>query len=164
MGITPILARKQGAWLEEIGIDGIEISSGSVGYNMMSCRGDFPIDKLFEKWPAWKKILLPSAMRMLAEKHSFEEGYNLVAARELKCAVKKAALILVGGLRNTDFMRGLIEQGEIDFISMSRPFIREPMLVKKIREGKQDASTCTSCNKCLVSIFNSKPLRCSYDS
>jgi len=67
---------------------------------------------------------------------------------------------LVGGLRNKTFMEGLIKDNHTDFISMSRPFIREPFLVKNIKEGKQESAACISCNRCLAAIPNDYPIRC----
>jgi len=43
---------------------------------------------------------------------------------------------------------------------MSRPFIREPFLVKKSREGKADSTTCGSCTKCLAAVAVDMAVRC----
>ena len=47
-----------------------------------------------------------------------------------------------------DFGRERVGKGYADFISMSRPFVREPFLVKKFKEGKAAEASCVSCNKC----------------
>jgi 2,4-dienoyl-CoA reductase-like NADH-dependent reductase (Old Yellow Enzyme family) len=57
-------------------------------------------------------------------------------------------------------MEQVLEQGYADLISMSRPFIREPFLVKHIREGKTDAAECESCNLCLAAQVNDMAVRC----
>jgi 2,4-dienoyl-CoA reductase-like NADH-dependent reductase (Old Yellow Enzyme family) len=57
-------------------------------------------------------------------------------------------------------MEEVLEKGEADLISMSRPFIREPFIVKKFKEGKVDAVSCVSCNKCLAAAANNIPVRC----
>ena len=72
-------------------------------------------------------------------------------------------LMLVGAVRNLNEMEEVVRNGEADFVSMSRPLIREPFLVKRLREGKAEAAACISCNKCFAAIFNNIPLRCYVD-
>ena len=43
---------------------------------------------------------------------------------------------------------------------MSRPFIKEPFLVKNFREGKQERANCISCNRCLAAIPHDYPILC----
>jgi len=57
-------------------------------------------------------------------------------------------------------MNEVIGNGYADMISMSRPFLREPFIVKKIKEGKTDAVSCRSCNRCLAAAANNMPVRC----
>ena len=45
-------------------------------------------------------------------------------------------------------------------ISMSRPFIREPSLVRRFSEGKATEASCISCNQCFAAMFNTRPIRC----
>lgn len=58
-------------------------------------------------------------------------------------------LILVGGMRNLHDMQAVLDEGIADAVSMCRPFIMDPYLVKNFREGLTDGSGCTSCNQCL---------------
>jgi len=58
-------------------------------------------------------------------------------------------LILVGGMRALKDMDAVIDEGMADAISMCRPFIMDPHIVRKFREGSADESECTSCNGCL---------------
>jgi 2,4-dienoyl-CoA reductase-like NADH-dependent reductase (Old Yellow Enzyme family) len=44
---------------------------------------------------------------------------------------------------------------------MARPFIIEPDIVKKFREGKQLESKCIGCNYC-VGAAEAEALRCYY--
>ena len=55
----------------------------------------------------------------------------------------------------------ILAKGQADFISMCRPFIREPALVRRIREGKTEMASCESCNQCFAAIANDRPVRCS---
>jgi 2,4-dienoyl-CoA reductase-like NADH-dependent reductase (Old Yellow Enzyme family) len=75
-----------------------------------------------------------------------DEGYFLNAARQAREATD-LPVILVGGMRSKQIMEHVLEEGTADFISMSRPLIREPDLPKRFAEG-QERSTCISCNLC----------------
>jgi len=57
-------------------------------------------------------------------------------------------------------MEEIIENKHADFISMSRPFIREPFLVKSFKEGKKIEASCISCNRCFAASLNEFPLKC----
>ena len=69
-------------------------------------------------------------------------------------------LFAVGGFRQVSSMEEAVKNGYTDCISMCRPFIREPYLVKRIREGKAKAASCSSCNKCLAALANDRPVKC----
>jgi 2,4-dienoyl-CoA reductase-like NADH-dependent reductase (Old Yellow Enzyme family) len=75
-----------------------------------------------------------------------DEAYFLDAARAAREATD-LPIILVGGIRSKDVMERILEEGSADFISMSRPLIREPDLPRRLREG-QERSSCISCNLC----------------
>lgn len=57
-------------------------------------------------------------------------------------------IILVGGIRNTKHIQQVMD-ADIDFISMSRPFICEPDLLDKFKAG-QFKARCILCNQCFV--------------
>jgi 2,4-dienoyl-CoA reductase-like NADH-dependent reductase (Old Yellow Enzyme family) len=59
-------------------------------------------------------------------------------------------VILVGGLRTTDAMESAIADGVADFVSLARPLIREPDLVRQIEQGRRGQVDCVSCNICLM--------------
>ena len=73
---------------------------------------------------------------------------------------EKTKLFLVGGNRRLEQMEKVIEKGQVDAISMCRPFIREPYLVRQFREGKTTQAACISCNRCLGAIPNDMPVKC----
>ena len=99
-------------------------------------------------------------MKTLEGKYDLEEGYNVDAAKEIKPQLGAVPLSVVGGLRRKSHMTEVIENGYADMISMSRPFIREPFIVKKFQEGKSDTVSCGSCNKCLAAAANNMVVRC----
>jgi 2,4-dienoyl-CoA reductase-like NADH-dependent reductase (Old Yellow Enzyme family) len=57
-------------------------------------------------------------------------------------------IILVGGIRNTKHIQQVMD-ADIDFVSMSRPFICEPDLIEKFKAG-QFKARCILCNQCFV--------------
>jgi 2,4-dienoyl-CoA reductase-like NADH-dependent reductase (Old Yellow Enzyme family) len=78
-------------------------------------------------------------------------------------AVKKKVdipVMMVGGLRSPDLMEEIIQQGEADFISLCRPLIREPGIIREWERGHLRKSACISCNKCYETIEEGKPLAC----
>jgi 2,4-dienoyl-CoA reductase-like NADH-dependent reductase (Old Yellow Enzyme family) len=76
-----------------------------------------------------------------------QEAYFREAAKALKAKLK-IPLILVGGIRSFEVAEGLVRDGAADFISMSRPFIREPGLVNRWKRGDRSRATCLSDNRC----------------
>ena len=103
--------------LADWGIDGVEISGGFGSANTR------------------KDILRPE-----------DEAYFLSQARMVR-RVTDLPILLVGGIRSREVMERILEEGTADFISMCRPFIREPDLPKRLRAG-QEKATCVSCNRC----------------
>jgi len=158
-GITPPLAAKYAGWLRDLGIDGVEVSQGSI-YSMMNVmRGDIPVKEMLASQPAWKR---PAGWVLLASmrgKFDLEEGYNLPASRIVKPALGDVPLMLVGGMRRASHMEKVLEEGHADLISLSRPFIREPNLVRRFQEGKTETS-CVSCNRCFAAMIAGEPIRC----
>ncbi|MFC2169063.1 NADH:flavin oxidoreductase [Acidobacteriota bacterium] len=116
--------------LEQEGIDAIEVSGG------MAEAG---------KGSVWKGL-----------RPEEKEGYFVENAAKIKASVSIPVFGL-GGIRSIKVMEKIIKDRKADFISMSRPFIREPYLVKKLRVEEIDRSECISCNKC----FNLRGIKCS---
>ena len=86
-----------------------------------------------------------------------KEAYFKQYSKTIKDAVN-IPIILVGGVRSTTMMESLISDGYADMISMSRPFIREPDLVLKLKNGESEQVSCVSCNKC----FDPSGVKCNY--
>ena len=115
--------------LEAEGLDGIEVSGG------MSEAGQGSV---------WQGLRTEE-----------EEGYFVDSASRFK-DVLRIPVFGLGGFRSFSVMEKAIQEGKVDFISLSRPLIREPDLVKKFRLGEVDKSECISCNKC----FNPRGIKC----
>jgi 2,4-dienoyl-CoA reductase-like NADH-dependent reductase (Old Yellow Enzyme family) len=84
-----------------------------------------------------------------------DEGYFVDAAARYKKALR-IPVIGLGGNRTLARMEAIIRDGKADLVSMSRPFIREPGLVRDFRLGRLAKSACVSCNKC----FNPRGISC----
>jgi len=52
---------------------------------------------------------------------------------------------------------------EADFISLCRPLIREPGIIKEWEKGTRRKPACISCNKCLESLREKDLLRCVFN-
>lgn len=91
-----------------------------------------------------------------------KEAYYGAWARKVKNAVD-VPVILVGGLRSFDLLEKIVGDGQVDFVSMCRPFIREPHLVNRWQGNNQKPATCISCNLCLKRVLQEEPLECVQD-
>ena len=158
-GIKPELAKKYVEWLVDLKIDGVELSCGTY-YSFHIVRGDIPIKELALGLPRWMRPVAKLQFKKMVHLCEFEEAYNLAAAKLIKPVLGEIPLLLVGGIRRFSHIEELIEKNYTDFISMSRPFNREPFLVKKFKEGESDEATCISCNKCFAAVFNNILLNC----
>jgi 2,4-dienoyl-CoA reductase-like NADH-dependent reductase (Old Yellow Enzyme family) len=76
-----------------------------------------------------------------------QEAYFRDAARSFKAKLS-IPLALVGGIRSFEVAESLVREGIADFVSMSRPFIREPGLVNRWKSGDRGRATCVSENRC----------------
>ena len=72
-------------------------------------------------------------------------------------------VMMVGGLRSFELMEEIVQKNEADFVSLCRPFIRQPSIVYEWQSGKRDRATCISCNGCLIAIKKGERVRCIQD-
>jgi len=128
-GLTVDDAVEIARMLEAAGIDGIEVSGGMAEAG----RGSV--------WPGLRG--------------EADEGYFVENAARIKRAVGVPVFGL-GGIRSLAVAEKIVEEGRADLVSLSRPFIRDPFLVKHFREGLAAGSECISCNKC----FNPRGIGC----
>lgn len=166
-GMRPDEAVKIAMMLEASGCSAVEISSGTVSEGLAIMRGPgMPTDALLEannfKLTALPKLLRPVIARILplispASPKPYHL-YNLEVASAIKKGVS-IPVLAVGGIHTLEDASKAIADGAADFISMSRPFINDPAIVRKFEERSQNASRCTMCNHCAIMI-EKEPLRC----
>ena len=88
-----------------------------------------------------------------------KEAYFKEYARKFKSEIK-TPLILVGGLRSFEVADKIIVDGIADYISMSRPLIREPDLINRWQKGDLRKAECKSDNLCFNPGFEGKGIYC----
>lgn len=162
-GVTPELAVSYAKRLAQLNIDGIEVSCGTSlqsPWNM--CRGDIPAKEISKSFPEARRPGVEAVLGKMAGKFKLQEGYNLEATKMIRPVIGNIPLFAVGGFRHVSSMEEAVKNGHTDFISMCRPFIKEPYLIKHIKEGKVKTVSCTSCNKCLAALVNDIPVKCYY--
>jgi len=69
-------------------------------------------------------------------------------------------LMLVGGIRSYGVAEELVQNGTADYISMSRPLICEPSLIKRWRKGDRRAAECISDNACFAPASDGRGIYC----
>ncbi|MBC2716325.1 MAG: NADH:flavin oxidoreductase [Desulfobacteraceae bacterium] len=158
-GITPDLAAVYAKWMTVLSVDAVEISCGTY-YTFHTIRGEIPVPEMAAGLPMWMRPVAKVKLNFQKKGNIFKDAYNLDAAKKIKPNMGDTPLILVGGMRKLSQMEEIVENGDADLISMSRPFIREPFLVKRFQEGKSTEASCVNCNKCFAAMFNSIPIKC----
>ncbi len=131
-GLTLVDSVRVGQMLQEAGIDAIEVSGGTI-VTGDHCRQDIDSKEKEAYWRDAAKV--------------FKEKLHV-------------PLILVGGVRSFQLAEQLVDQGYADYISMSRPFIREPDLVNRWASGDLGKATCLSDNLCRGPLLKGKGIYC----
>lgn len=118
--------------LEQVGIDAIEISGGT----LLSGKNN----------PARVGKQDP-------------EAYYEAAAERYKKQVS-VPLMLVGGIRTIETAERLVASEVADYIALCRPLIREPALVNRWKSGDRRPALCISDNGCVAPIVEGKGIYC----
>jgi len=66
----------------------------------------------------------------------------------------------VGGIRSFQGAETILNGQGADYISMSRPFIREPGLINRWKSGDFAPSTCLSDNRCFAPAIAGEGIYC----
>ena len=125
-----------------------------------------PVAAMFElieglkRLPRARRFLMRQLTSFMVQPVHPVRCYNVAAAARIKQAVR-IPVIVVGGLRSLDDLKSILENGQADYVAMSRPLIRNPDLVARMQRGTTTASSCHDCGYCLMGCLE-HPLRC-YD-
>jgi 2,4-dienoyl-CoA reductase-like NADH-dependent reductase (Old Yellow Enzyme family) len=133
-GLTLKDSRQAAVMLADAGIDAIELSGGM----------------------AASKTLPPFRLGINTEE---KEAYFKEESRAFKKQIS-IPLILVGGIRSLDVAESIMAEGVADYISMCRPFIREPGLINRWKDGDCRRATCLSDNQCFTPGREGKGVYC----
>jgi 2,4-dienoyl-CoA reductase-like NADH-dependent reductase (Old Yellow Enzyme family) len=80
---------------------------------------------------------------------------------QIRDVTRPTTLALVDGLSTLAGMQAVVDMEVADLVSLSRPFIREPDLVRKLAAG-QSGATCTRCDAC-YDFRGEEMLHCALD-
>jgi 2,4-dienoyl-CoA reductase (NADPH2) len=74
----------------------------------------------------------------------------------------KIPLITTNRINMPDIAEKIIGSGQADMVSMARPFLADPEIIKKAEENRvEEINTCIACNQaCLDHIFKNKTSSC----
>jgi 2,4-dienoyl-CoA reductase-like NADH-dependent reductase (Old Yellow Enzyme family) len=133
-GLMPEDFVQVGKMLADAGIDAIEVSGG------------LPINPK----------TMPSQLGINKKE---KEAYFQEEAKVLKIQTT-IPIILVGGIRSLHVAERLVNEGVADYISMSRPLIREPHLINRWKAGDFTKSACVSDNMCFQPAIEGKGVYC----
>jgi 2,4-dienoyl-CoA reductase-like NADH-dependent reductase (Old Yellow Enzyme family) len=123
------------AMLENAGVDAIEISGGTIGA-LLTGKPDGSFSPVSKK-----------------------DVYYAEAAKRLKERVR-IPVMLVGGIRTFETADELVKTGVADYISLCRPLIREPDLIKKWKSGNLKKADCISDSACFQPGMEGKGVHC----
>jgi len=136
-GLTVEDSVKVASAIAERGMDLIEVSGGGVG-----------------------QVRELRQTRAKSDDPALSEANFAGHGAKIRDAIKPIPMGLVNGIRSRGCMDALIEKGITDLISISRPFIKEPDLVKNLEAGQLEA-TCISCDGCSGrGVFSKMMLMC----
>ncbi len=130
-GLTLEDSVQVGLMFEQGGIDAIELSGGLLNNPNLMTDTEAKADEVYFR----------------KEARAFKEKIDV-------------PLILVGGIRSFSTAESLLDENIADYISMCRPFIREPDLINRWKSGDHRKAVCISCNNCVEQAKNGNGIVC----
>ncbi|NLY08887.1 MAG: FAD-dependent oxidoreductase [Tissierellia bacterium] len=124
-------AVKLARYLESIGVDAINVSSGSY----------------------------ESAVTII-EPYSYPQGWKRHLAQAVKDAVK-IPVIACDAIKDAEFAEKLLQEGNVDFVALGRAQLADPAFVNKAAANRvEDTRPCIGCLVCIETLMSGKQLRC----
>jgi 2,4-dienoyl-CoA reductase-like NADH-dependent reductase (Old Yellow Enzyme family) len=149
-GLSLDEAAERVALVTEAGVDAVEVSVNLMAAPEDSARRFVAVDR---------RIARRDLIFNFDAAEETEEAYFASYARGIRARCPDTTIMLVGGIRTLPTMQRVIDEGIADLVCLSRPFIRQPDLVERLRLGASASADCTSCNLCLE-LARRYPLRC----
>lgn len=86
-------------------------------------------------------------------------AYYETTAKQVKSALS-IPVMLVGGIRWRETAERLIDENACDFVSLSRPLIAEPDLIRRWNMEDSFRAKCVTCNACFRPILTGRGFYC----
>ena len=138
-GITLEESKKIAKKFSDLGFDAIEVSS---------CMWETVRRK--KKEIGWKPVHIPESRLSIGTVN--KAAYNRPHAKEIKKCID-IPLILVGGINSIDLVEDILATKDADFVSFSRPLVREPDLPNRWIKGIGSRKVeCDYCNNCFFTL------------
>lgn len=90
--------------------------------------------------------------------HSFREMYFLEPSKKVRAAVR-TPLAFLGGVNSADSVACAMNEG-FECVAMGRALLYDPDFVSQLAAGETQKSGCTSCNRCVVTIYHPSGTHC----
>jgi 2,4-dienoyl-CoA reductase-like NADH-dependent reductase (Old Yellow Enzyme family) len=123
------------AMLEKAGVDAIEMSGGTV-----YASGAFSCCRVGQD----------------------QDVYYIEAAARYKERIG-VPLLLVGGIRSPGQTEAIFRADLADYVSICRPLIREPDLIKRWKSGDTKPAACISCSGCFAPGLKGEGVHCVFE-
>jgi 2,4-dienoyl-CoA reductase-like NADH-dependent reductase (Old Yellow Enzyme family) len=123
------------AMLEKAGVDAIEMSGGTVYVS-----GAFSCCRVGQD----------------------QDVYYIEAAGRYKERIG-VPLLLVGGIRSPEQTEAIFRARLADYVSICRPLIREPDLIKRWKSGDTKPAACISCSGCFAPGLKGEGVHCVFE-
>lgn len=146
-GITPEICADTIKEVKKSGIDLFEISCGFLNAFNMSRGIKQPIRKNLQ---SKMQEIYDGFCTVYNKNFPFNEHYTAKYAEVVRYINPDVKLSIVGGNRSFDQMEKLVSSGKCEMVSIARPLIRDPFLIKRFYEGKLNKAECQSCNQCFI--------------
>ena len=138
-GITLEESKKIAKKFSNLGFDAIEVSS---------CMWETVRRK--KKEIGWRPAFIPESRLSVGNVN--KAAYHRSYAKEIKKCID-IPLILVGGINSINLVEDILVNKDADFVSFSRPLVREPDLPNRWMKGTgSDLADCEYCNNCLLTL------------
>jgi 2,4-dienoyl-CoA reductase-like NADH-dependent reductase (Old Yellow Enzyme family) len=141
-------------WLEQDGsLDALEMTAGSSLLNPMYLfKGPAPLKEFAAAMREPVRTGVRIFGRTRLHSYPYQDGYLLEDAKQVRAAID-LPMILLGGVTDLAVMNAAMQAG-FQFVAMGRALLREPDLIRKLRDDPSATSLCIHCNRCMPTIYS----------